>query len=162
MTPSLIHFPHFCRNEYNAFSQNAVAQCFCLESLLLRTGPPWAQLANYTIKTRNTRLNILKLGHRDLLLKSQCTLRSSNAPVIEIFFASLWRANSSSDSCVLGVHLSNVCWDLLFCRSSFKSALNLRKAFIFKSLLKVYHRSVFNKSSKALIFQKCAESLHSE
>ena len=37
-------------------------------------------------------------------------------------FASLWRANSRGDSCVLGVHLSNVCWGLLFC---------LRKAFIF-------------------------------
>ena len=37
-------------------------------------------------------------------------------------FASLWRANSLGDSCALGVHLSNVCWGLLFC---------LRKAFIF-------------------------------
>ena len=37
-------------------------------------------------------------------------------------FASLWRANSRGDSCVLGVHLSNVCWGLLFC---------LRKSFIF-------------------------------
>ena len=45
-------------------------------------------------------------------------------------------------------------------RSSFKSVLNLRKAYIFKSLLKVYYRSVFNESSKAFIFQKCAESLH--
>ena len=40
--------------------------------------------------------------------------------------------------------------------------LNLRKAHIFKSLLKVYYRSVFNESSKAFIFQKCAESLHPE
>ena len=47
-------------------------------------------------------------------------------------------------------------------RSSFKSVLNLRKAWIFKSLLKVYYRSVFNESSKAFIFQKCAESLHPE
>ena len=39
-----------------------------------------------------------------------------------LVFASLWRTNSRSDSCVLGVHLSNVCWGLLFC---------LRKAFIF-------------------------------
>ena len=37
-------------------------------------------------------------------------------------FASLWRANSRGDSCVLGVHLSNVRWGLLFC---------LRKSFIF-------------------------------
>ena len=37
-------------------------------------------------------------------------------------FASLWRANTLGDSCVLGVHLSNVCWSLLFCR---------RKSFIF-------------------------------
>ena len=37
-------------------------------------------------------------------------------------FASLWRANSLSDSCVLGVQLSNVCWGLLFClRKSFMS-----------------------------------------
>ena len=47
-------------------------------------------------------------------------------------------------------------------RSSFKSVLNFRKAYIFKSLLKVYYRSVFNESSKAFIFQKCAESLHPE
>ena len=45
-------------------------------------------------------------------------------------------------------------------RSSFKSVLNFRKAYIFKSLLKVYYRSAFNKSSKAFIFQKCAERLH--
>ena len=38
-------------------------------------------------------------------------------------FASLWRTNLHGDSCVLGVHLSNVCWGLLFC---------LRKAFIFE------------------------------
>ena len=30
-------------------------------------------------------------------------------------FASLWRPNPRGDSCVLGVHLSNVCWGLLFC-----------------------------------------------
>ena len=46
--------------------------------------------------------------------------------------------------------------------SSFKRVLNLRKAYIFKSLLKVYYRSVFNESSKAFIFQKFAESLHPE
>ena len=37
-------------------------------------------------------------------------------------FVSLWRANSRGVSCVLGVHLSKVCWGLIFC---------LRKAFIF-------------------------------
>ena len=37
-------------------------------------------------------------------------------------FASLWSANSCGDSCFLGVHLSKVCWGLIFC---------LRKAFIF-------------------------------
>ena len=37
-------------------------------------------------------------------------------------FASFWRPNSCGDSCVLGVHLSKVCWGLIFC---------LRKAFIF-------------------------------
>ena len=47
-------------------------------------------------------------------------------------------------------------------RSSFKSVLNFRKAYIFKSLLKVCYRSVFNESSKAFIFRKCAESIHPE
>ena len=47
-------------------------------------------------------------------------------------------------------------------RSSFKSVLNLRKAWIFKSLLKVYYRSVFNESSKGFILQNDAESLHPE
>ena len=47
-------------------------------------------------------------------------------------------------------------------RSSFKSVLNLRKACIFKSLLKVYYRSVFNEPSKGFIFQNDAESLHPE
>ena len=37
-------------------------------------------------------------------------------------FASIWRANSRGDSCVLGDHLSNVSWGLLF---------YLRKSFIF-------------------------------
>ena len=68
-------------------------------------------------------------------------------------FASLWRANSRSDSCVLHIHLSNICWGLLILssylkpfivqkfaevcysvfvkHSSFKSLLNLRKAYIF-------------------------------
>ena len=46
--------------------------------------------------------------------------------------------------------------------SSFKRVLNLRKAYIFKSLLKVYYRSVFHESSKAFIFQKFAETLHPE
>ena len=55
-----------------------------------------------------------------------------------------------------------VCYSVFVKRSSFKSALNLRKAYIFKSLLKVYYRSVFNESSKAFIFQKFAESLHPE
>ena len=54
------------------------------------------------------------------------------------------------------------CYSVFVNRSSFKSALNFRKAYIFKSLLKVYYRSVFNESSKAFIFQKCAESLHPE
>ena len=38
-------------------------------------------------------------------------------------FASLWRANSCGDSCVLGVHLSKICCGLIFC---------LRKTFIFQ------------------------------
>ena len=55
---------------------------------------------------------------------------------------------------------AEVCYSVFVNRSSFKSVLNLRKAYIFKSLLKVYYRSVFNATSKAFIFQKCAESLH--
>ena len=55
-----------------------------------------------------------------------------------------------------------VCYSVFVKRSSFKSVLNLRKAYIFKSLLKVYYRSVFNESSKALIFLKFAQSLHPE
>ena len=57
---------------------------------------------------------------------------------------------------------AEVCYSVFVKRSSFKSVLNLRKAYIFKSLLKVYYRSVFNESAKALIFQKFAESLHPE
>ena len=49
---------------------------------------------------------------------------------------------------------AEVCYSVFVNRSSFKSVLSLRKAYIF-SLLKVYYRSVFNESSKAFIFQKC-------
>ena len=54
--------------------------------------------------------------------------------------ASRWRANSRGDSYVLGVHLSNICWGLLFV---------FVKHTYFKSLLKVYYQSVFVESSKA-------------
>ena len=54
-------------------------------------------------------------------------------------FVSLWRVNSRGDSCVLGVHLPNVCWGVLF--------LFVKRSY-FKSLLKVYYRSVFVESSK--------------
>ena len=57
---------------------------------------------------------------------------------------------------------AEVCYSVFVNRSSFKIVLNLRKTYIFKSLLKVYYRSVFSESSKAFIFQKCAESLHPE
>ena len=69
-------------------------------------------------------------------------------------------------SCVLGVNLSNVaepvCISVFVKRLSFKSLLNLRKAYIFQdfaSLLKVYYRSVFAESSKAFIFQKLQRPL---
>ena len=72
-------------------------------------------------------------------------------------FASLWLTNSHGDSCVLGVHLSNVCWaglhSLFVKRLSFKSLLNLRKAYIFQEY---HYRPVFAESSKAFIFQKFA------
>ena len=57
---------------------------------------------------------------------------------------------------------AEVCCSVFVKRSFFKSVLNLRKAYIFKSLLKVCYRSVFNESSKAFIFEKFAESLHTE
>ena len=58
---------------------------------------------------------------------------------------------------------AEVCYSVFVKRSPFKSVLNLRKAYIFKSFLKAYYRSVFNESySKAFIFQKFAESLHPE
>ena len=57
---------------------------------------------------------------------------------------------------------AEVCFSVFVNRSSFKSVLNFRKAYIFKNLLKVYYRSVFNESSKKFIFQKCAKSLHPE
>ena len=57
---------------------------------------------------------------------------------------------------------AEVCCSFFVKRSFFKSVLNLRKAYIFKSLLKVCYRSVFNESSKAFIFEKFAESLHTE
>ena len=53
---------------------------------------------------------------------------------------------------------AEVCYSVFVNRSSFKSVLNLRKAYILKSLLQVHYRSVFNEFSKAFIFQKCAES----
>ena len=53
---------------------------------------------------------------------------------------------------------AEVCFSVFVKRSSFKRVLNLGKAYIFKSLLKVYYRSVFNECSKAFIFQKFAES----
>ena len=66
-------------------------------------------------------------------------------------FASLWPTNSRGDSCVLerlsfilfsqSVHLWRVCW--IFVKRTY-----------FKSLLKVYYRSVFAESFKTFMFQK--------
>ena len=61
---------------------------------------------------------------------------------------------------VLGVHLSKfteVCFSVFVKRSSFESLLNLRTHF--KSLLKVYYRSMFAESSRAFIFQKLQRPL---
>ena len=57
---------------------------------------------------------------------------------------------------------AEVCYSVFVKRLSFKRVLNLRKAYKFKSLLKVYYRSVFNESFKAFISQKFAESSHPE
>ena len=48
---------------------------------------------------------------------------------------------------------AEVCYSVFVNGASFKSLLNLCKAYIFKSLLKVYYRSVFNASSKASSFK---------
>ena len=63
-------------------------------------------------------------------------------------------------SAIIFQTLAEVCYSVYVNRSSFKSVLNLRKAYIFKSLPKVYYRSVKNEPSKVFIYQKCAESLH--
>ena len=49
---------------------------------------------------------------------------------------------------------AEVCYSVFVTRSSFNSVLNLRKTYIFKTLLKVYYRSVFAESFKTFIFQK--------
>ena len=79
-------------------------------------------------------------------------------------FASHWRANLviRVSSAFIFETFAVVCYSVFVKRSSFKSVLNLRKAYIFNSLLKVCYRSVFNESSKAFIFRKCAESIHPE
>ena len=55
---------------------------------------------------------------------------------------------------------AEVCYSVFVNRSSFKSVLNLRKAYIFKSFLKVYYRSVFAESFKTFIFQKFRRPLY--
>ena len=54
---------------------------------------------------------------------------------------------------------AEVCYSVFVNRSSFKSVLNLRKAYIFKSLLKVYYLSVFAESFKTFIFEKIRRPL---
>ena len=49
---------------------------------------------------------------------------------------------------------AEVCFSVFVNRSSFKSVLNLRKEYIFTSLLKVYYLSVFAESFTTFIFQK--------
>ena len=49
---------------------------------------------------------------------------------------------------------AEVCYSVFENRSSLKSVLNLRKAYIFKSLLKVYYQFVFAESFKTFILQK--------
>ena len=48
---------------------------------------------------------------------------------------------------------AEVCYSVFVNRSSFKSVLNLRKVYTFKSLLKVYYRSVFNPLSPNIHLQ---------
>ena len=54
---------------------------------------------------------------------------------------------------------AEVCYSVFANCSSFKKVLNLRKAYIFKSLLKVFFRSVFAKCFKTFIFQKFRQPL---
>ena len=89
------------------------------------------------IKEVFSRLHLLSSSTHICLLWGAC-----------LRFASLWRTNSRGDSCVLkrllrcfSVHLSKVCW--IFVKRTY-----------FKSLLKVYYRSVFAESFKTFIFQK--------
>ena len=53
---------------------------------------------------------------------------------------------------------AEVCYFVFVNRSSFKSVLNFRKAYVFKSLVKVFYRSVFNESSKAFIVHRIIPS----
>ena len=77
-----------------------------------------------------------------------------------LHFAALTHLAIRVSSAFIFQTFAKVWYSVFVNRSSFKSVLNFRKGYIFKSLLKVYYRSVFNESSKAFIFQKCADSLH--
>ena len=81
---------------------------------------------------------------------------------------SRWHSSSSSTHICLALRrllirvssafifqtFSEDCYSLFVNRLYFKSVLNLRKAYIFKSLLKVYYQSVFAEPFKTSMFQK--------
>ena len=68
-------------------------------------------------------------------------------------FDALTHVVISVSSTLIFQTFAEVCYSVFVKRSSFKSLLNLRKAYI-KNLLKVYCRSVFAESSKTFIFQE--------
>ena len=80
---------------------------------------------------------------------------------------SLWLANSRGDSCVLGVHLSKVCWGLIFClRKAFIDLclLNRPKPPCFRNLLLNftldYKPSYFQQGSSLTLENVCSWCMH--
>ena len=82
-------------------------------------------------------------------------------------FVSLWLANSRGDSCFFGVHLSKVCWGLIFClRIAFIDLclLNRPKPPSFRSLLLNftldYKPSYFQHGSSLSLENVCSWCMH--
>ena len=117
-----LFFPFFVisilyENVRNSFTKNSkkkknvalafTSSCYCVRGT--RTQPLISVGCSVLLISENLRFRLCP--HTFASLWGSC-----------LRFASLWRTNSHGDSCVLGVHLSNFCWGLLFC---------LRKAFTF-------------------------------
>ena len=113
-------------------------------------------------------MQLIKKGFSRLHLRRRRRRRGTHLPRFEArayvlpHFDALTHLVIRVSSAFIFQTFAEVCYSVFVNRSSFKSVLNFRKAYIFKSLLKVYYRSVFNESSKAFISQNCAESLNPE